>query len=1172
MEKYTIAIKLSLFRIMKYTFYIFIVTSIFSQLLMAKSSAGQTVRDVHIDLDVKNKTLKEVLAAIQQKSGFQFVYNEQLVSPYYVSYTGKNKTVEIILNSVLNKTLLAYKEQQSKLIIVEKPIEARPVSAQSAIEKTITGTVTDNNGETLPGVTIKIKGTTKGTQTDIDGKYNIKVPDNTATLVFSFIGYETQEVIVGNQMVINIKLNAEAHGLNEVVVIGYGTKAVRENTGSIGKITGEKVSNEPLPSFNEALAGKTAGLQVSMNGGALADPTSIRIRGVNSISSSSQPLIVIDGIPQINEGNLNRIRAGGGTRFDPLALLNSNDIESIEVLKDAGAAVIYGSRASNGVILVTTKKGKSGTAKVSLDSKFGWSEASKKPPVLNGSDYITIQNEKALNRYGAASPNAIIAKSNDINGDGVPDNVNWMDLLYKQGKTYDNSVSFSGGSEKATVFGSARYITQEGIVIPNKLTTGQARLNIDVTPQKWFKGGISLSYGRTLNTGVLTDGYVQGVNISGWQAPSNVSPYNPSGPYGFNLTPGATGGYLGAGNNTTQIGGSSITSNNWFNLIAMSALTRNENTANDTRFNIYGELKLLKGLSFTSKFGIEYLGNFEDQYTNPAIGFWGVPYNGLLLYYTTNWSEWVWQNYFNYSKLFGGKHKLTAVAGTEYQHNHYQAYSTGAANLADPFFNEIVSGSFTNIPVGQTATYDQTNGDVYSSGLISYFSRIGYAYDEKYLVEASFRADAYSAFGAAHQWGYFPSISVGWEATKEKFLANNKILSYLKLRGSYGQVGNSRLSSVYAAQTLYSGAAYGTLNGFNISQVGNPDLRWETSKKTNVGFDATLLQKFNITADYFNTAVDNLILSAPVIATTGVPGTSISTNIGNMRNRGIEFSLNTMLINRKDFNWSTSFNYTHLWNKVLSLVSTNNNADITSGNNVASIGRPLSTYKLINWAGVDPNTGNPTWYAANGTVKEYHLGASGSGLWTDLSGNPVSPITVASDAAYLNKSGLPTWYGGWDNTFTYKSFDLNVSIIYSGGNYIYNSSRASMLSNNVQNNFSAILDRWTTPGQVANVPKLYLGDNTANIASTRFLEKGDFARVRTIALGYTPKKLFLNKFGVSRVRIYAQIFNPFLITKYSGLDPDINTSVRAGSNIAAGTDALGTPQAKTVTLGINVNF
>ncbi|MBE7173507.1 MAG: TonB-dependent receptor [Williamsia sp.] len=1034
--------------------------------------------------------------------------------------------------------------------------------------RTVTGKVTDKDGAPLPGVSVVVKGEKGGVSTNESGQFSLPIPPKGKKLTVSSVGYAEQEVTLGAENTVSIQLEPTNSGLDEVVVVGYGVKSVRENTGAIGKVAGEKISNEPLPSFNEALAGKTAGLQISMNGGALADPTSIRIRGVNSISSSAQPLIVIDGIPQIPEGNTNRIRTGAGTRFDPLALINPNDIESIEVLKDAGSSVIYGSRASNGVILITTKKGKKGTIRVSADSKFSWSQAAKKPPVLNAADYMKIQNEKASNKYGTGSANAVIALPSDIDGDGKPDDVNWMDLLYRTGSVYDNTISFSGATDKLSVYGSARYSSQEGIVLPNKLTTGQARLNMDFIPKTWFKSGISLSYNRTLNDGVLTDGYVQGVNISGWQAPSNISPYSPSGPYGFNLN---STGYLGVGNNVSQIGGSSILTNNWFNMMAMTDLTRNQNTAQDTRANVYGEITPVKGLTFTSKFGLQYLSNFENQYTNPSIGFWGVPYNGLLFYYTSNWSQWVWQNYATYSKTFKSNHKLTLVAGSEYQHNHFQTYSMGAANLADPFFNEVIGGSFTNIPVGQTATYDQTNGDVTSSALISYFTRASYSFAGKYLAEASFRADAYSAFGEDHQWGYFPSISLGWEISKEDFMKGIKWLDYLKLRGSYGQVGNSRVG-IYAARTLYSGAAYGTLNGFTVSQVGNPDLRWESARKTDVGFDATIFRKFNVVADFFNNNINNLILSAPVIATAGVPGNSISTNIGDMRNRGIEFTLNTSPVSTKHFKWTTSFNFTRTWNKVLSLVTTNNNADITSGNSVASVGKPLGTYKMIRWAGVDPANGNPTWYAADGTIKEYHFGASGSGLWTDLKGSPVTAITASTDAVYLDRSGIPTWSGGWDNTLTFKDFDLGFSIIYSGGNYIYNSTKASMLSNNVQNNFTAILDRWTTAGQKTDVPRVYLQDNQGNIASTRFLEKGEFARVRTITAGYTVNRSLLNKAGFTRARVYAQAFNAFLFTNYSGLDPDINTSVRGGSNIAAGTDALGTPQPKTLTLGLNLSF
>jgi TonB-dependent starch-binding outer membrane protein SusC len=1052
-----------------------------------------------------------------------------------------------------------------------------------AQDKVISGKVTDQvSGDALPGVSVVVKGTAAGTATAADGTYSLPLPANATTLVFSFIGYQTLERAIGSSTTLNIALAVDNKQLEEVLVVGYGSKTVRENTGSIGKVSGSKLSEEPLPTFTQALSGKTAGVQVSMNGGVLAEPTTIQIRGVNSITSSSQPLVVIDGVAQIPSDNLNGLRSGGGTRFDPLAMLNPNDIESIEILKDAASAVIYGSRASNGVILVTTKKGRKGSVQVAVDSKVAWTQASKLPPLLRADDYMKIQNEKAANKYGANSPNALVALPSDIDGDGVRDDTDWAGLLYGTGMMHDNTVSFSGGADRLSVYGSARYVSQEGIVAPQKIKMGQGRLHLDFTPKGWFKSGLSLAFTRSHNRGVLTDGYVQGVNISGWSAPSNVAAYNPNGPGGYNLTTGTGGGYLGLGNNVTTINGSSIWARTGlYNMAAMTDLTRNDNTAQDIRANVYGEIQPLTGLTFTSKFGIQYIRNLEDQYTPNIIGFWGLPYNGLITYLNTDLSQWVWQNYASYTRDFGAAHNFSAVAGAEYQYNHAQWYQAGAVNFADPFYDAIVNGAFTNIAPGQSITYDQTHGGLNSSALMSYFGRASYSFRNKYMLETSLRADAYSAFGENNQWGYFPSISLGWEMTQEDFVKNLGLdwLAYLKLRGSYGQVGNSRIRNPYASRTLYAGSAYGTLSGFNISQVGNPDLKWESSKKTDIGLDATIGGKINVVLDYFSNNIDNMILSAPVLASVGVPNSSVYTNIGSMRNRGVEFSLNTALVEKAGFKWNTAFNFTNMSNQVLSLVAANGNADITQGSSVASVGKALGTFKLIRWAGVNPANGNPRWLAADGTTKEYHFGESGSAAWTDAEGKPVSPISASADAVYSDKGGLPTWMGGWDNTFTFRQFDLGVNIIYSGGNYIYNSTSATMLNNGVINNFTTILDRWTTPGQVTDVPRLYLQDNQANIASTRFLEKGDFARVRTITLGYALPQNLVNKLGLSRVRVYGQAFNPFLITGYSGLDPDINTAARSNTsesntanNIQLGIDALGTPQQKTLTLGVNVSF
>ncbi len=1189
MKKLTAAVRR---HIRSYSFYmklstvclIFVLSN--AQLLLAHTGKAQGIETDHITLELRSESLKAVLLKIEKLSGYPITYPVEQVEKYKtISLDKGNRTISKTLQIVLTGTGLDFKQQHAAIVIFPERKTPAPKSLAAALPLDtailIKGRITDDAGTPLPGVAVAVKGTTKGTTSGEDGSFILSVNSPDDRLVCSLIGYAPKELAARHFNGGNIMLIAESKKLDEVVVVGYGTKSVRETTGSISKVSGDKLSNEPLSAFTQAMAGKTAGVQVNMNGGTLGDPTAIQIRGINSITSSAQPLIVIDGVAQIANDNLNGLRTGAGTRFDPLAMLNPNDIESIQILKDAGSAVIYGSRASNGVILVTTKKGKRGQVKVMIDSKTGWSQAAKKPKELDAANYMMIQNEKAANKYGANSPNAVIAKESDIDGDGKPDNTDWIALLYGTGLMYDNSISFSGGADKLSVYGSARYLSQEGIVKPNKITMGQARLNLDFTPKPWFKSGISLAYTRTKNVGVLTDGYVQGVNISGWQAPANVSPYNPDGPRGYNLTTGTGGGYLGMGNNITAINGASIMSQSggYFNMMAMTDLTRNLNTAQDLRANIYGEIRPIKDLSFTSKLGIQYLSNLEDQFTPNVIGFWGVPYNGLITYLNSNWNQWVWQNYATYDKTIANMHKVSVVAGAEYQYNKMQWYQAGAVNFADPFYDAIVNGAFTNIQPGQTAIYDQTHGDLNSSSLMSYFGRASYAYSSKYLVELSFRADAFSAFGINNQWGYFPSVSAGWEVTQEKFMESVKWLSYLKVRGSYGQVGNSRIRNPYASQTLYTGSAYGTLNGFNILQVGNAGLKWESSKKMDIGFDATLLHKFNIVADYFNNNIDNMILSAPVLSTVGVPNNSVYTNIGNMRNRGIELTLSTTPVARKNFTWNTSLNVSRIWNKVLSLVSSNNNADIIQGNSVASVGKPLGTFYLVRWAGVNPDNGNPRWFAKDGGIKEYHFGQTGSALWTDDKGNPVAPVSVSTDAVYSNKSGLPTWFGGWDNTFTYKQFDLGINVIFSGGNYIYNGTKATMLSNNVQNNFDEILNRWTKPGQQTDVPKLYLQDNQGNTASDRFLEKADFLRVRTISLGYTFDKSLLGRIGFERVRIYGQVFNAFLLTGYSGLDPDVNTAARSNTsntstanNIQIGIDALSTPQPRTFTLGLNVSF
>lgn len=1043
-----------------------------------------------------------------------------------------------------------------------------------AQSKTITGKVTDaKDGSPLSGVSVTVKGG-QGTTTKDDGTYTLTIPASVKSIEFSRVGFEPESRAVGAKTAISITMNSSDKALADVVVVGYGTKTVRENTGSISKVSGAKVAEIPLPSFDQALAGKTAGVQINATGGTLGDGVAIRIRGVNSISNSSQPLIVIDGIPQIALTNTNAFNSGDGTRFNPLAMINPNDIESYEVLKDAGSAVIYGSRASNGVILITTKKGKKGTAKVNFEAKFGFANPTKLPSLLTGDEFAGIQNEKAVNRFGASSPNAVIARDSDLDGDGKPDRTNWLDYTFRQGLMSDYSVSFSGGSEKSSFYASARYLSQEGTTYGNKLKQGQGRLNLELTPKKWFKAGTELSYSRSKNYGILTDRFLAGTVTSGWQAPPNVSVRKLNGPAGgYNLT-GSTQNPIGVldwGNNTRTIGGTVLFPFNFYNPIAVVDLNRNINYTDEYRGSIYGEFQPIKGLRFTSKFGVQQIRNQEDQYTNPVIAGLGQPFNGLLQNYDQNWNLWNWQNYVSFDKTIADRHKVSFVGGMDYQKDEFYNIYTGAANFSDPFFQYIIDGAYTNVQPGTTTTLNLTGGDKTSSGLESYFGRLSYSFNGKYFIEGAVRRDSYSGFGTNNKWGTFPSVSAGWEVTKEKFMNNIKWLNYLKIRGSYGEVGNSRGIGPYASRALYGGAVYTISTGLGNTQAGNAGLRWEKSKKTDIGFEAGFLNdKIRFIFDYYKNNISDLVLAAPTLYTVGIPGSSIRTNIGGMYNQGLEFTVNATPISNKEFSWYTSVNFSSVKNKVTGLVPSNNNADIASGLNVARLNESLGIFYLPKWAGVDVATGNPMWYAKDGTIKRYNFGATGAALWTDDKGNPVSSLSTADYVYLTDKQGLPKWYGGWDNTFRYRNIELNISTMFQGGNYLYNSTKAALLANSLTNNLSDIKRRWRNPGDKTDIPRLYLLDNTANQASTRFLEKADFLRVRSISLGYNFSKNILEKIDFESLRVYVSVTNAFTFTGYTGIDPEVNTN--RFDNIAVGFDSRNNPQSRIITLGIQAGF
>lgn len=1041
--------------------------------------------------------------------------------------------------------------------------------------RAVSGRVTDQKtGEGLPGATVLLKGTTTGISTNSDGNFSLSVPEAGGTLVISSIGMVTQEIALGNRTSVNVALATDTKQLSEVVVTGYGgSQDVKDITGSVAQIKEEKLLLQPVQSFDQALQGRVAGVQINTGGGTLADQTSIRIRGVNSISNGAGPLIVVDGVPINSRDNANTFNGGNGTRYNPLADINPNDIATVDVLKDASASAIYGSRAANGVLIITTKRGKAGQNHLTVNSYLGFQQAVRRPKLLGADDFNTINNEKAANRRAGSSLNGIqntnipatIAGFTDLDGDGNADRVdtNWLDQIFQTGAMQNYQVALSGGTDKASYYSSADWTDQKGIIYTNRLRRGSFRLNVDVNPKPWLKAGLSGSYSKALNHGVLTDGYLAGATLAGYNAPPNLPVFNSDGSYYLNSI-----GNLGNGGNSIA-----YVANNFNNARGVLDLQRNDNTSQRILANGYLTVIPFKGFSLTTRYGVDYLQNFEDQYSSPILSGLGRQLGqGLVQDNLLNRNQFNWQNYANYDRTFGANHVVGVTVGAEYQGTDEKQIYTPAADFADPKFKEILDGLFTSQLSG--------GGTRFGTGFASYFARANYSFANRYYASFSIRSDGASVFGENNRYGFFPGGSLGWRISDEDFIKNINTanrLTDLKVRASYGRVGNSSGLGAYTPLTLIGGGQYADVNGFSISQVGNPAVRWETSKKLDIGLDAAFFQsRIGLTFDYFKTNIDNLVLSAPALRTTGIPGAAISRNVGQMSNQGVELTINTVNVKADNgFQWSTNFNASWIKNKIETLATA---SDIISGQQRASVGRPLSVYYLPLWAGVNAANGNAQFVAADGTIKQYDAAyatttngtTTTTGRWLTQNGDVTSAITTA-DYQYQQKGGIPTWYGGFDNTFSYKGLELGIFMQYSGGNLIYNATRAGLMTNFLNNNITEIKDRWTAAGQETNVPKLVLQDNVSTQASTRWLESGNFLRFRQVSLGYTLPKTLVERFGLYNVRVYGLVQNLYTFTKYSGTDPEVNTN-RNNSNISYGVDNRSVPQPRSFTFGINLGI
>jgi TonB-linked SusC/RagA family outer membrane protein len=1031
-----------------------------------------------------------------------------------------------------------------------------------AQERTVTGTVTaSDDGSALPGVSIKVKGTAAGTQTGAEGQYSIKVQDN-SVLVFSFIGFASQEVAVGARIVVNVTMGTDAQQLGEVVVVGYGTQQRRDVTGSISKVQGNEIANLATPSFDRQLAGRATGVQVITPSGLLGQAPQIRIRGTNSISSGTSPLIVVDGVPSVS-GNiggslqvLGSVSGAGATNVNALADINPTDIESIEVLKDGAATAIYGSRASNGVILVTTKRGRAGATTFNYDSYYATANVSKRFDLLDADQFITIANERLVNAGNTAQAFA----TPDGNGGFV--NTNWQDFVLRRAAQHNHSLSASGGTERTKYFFSLGYSDQKGIVQSNALKRYNFRANLDQNINKIFKFGATAGLSYQDNAGPITNGNaISGLTYGTIRMLPNVPVYDPADPTGYNIAPDRRS--LGRGANLTPI--SDNTPNQRF------VLDNNQRQVDAYRLlgSTYLEASILTGLKFRTQLGGD--GSYTDDFTrnDPRHGD-SFASNGLLSQIYAPFFRVNWQNILSYSKSFNDAHNMDVTLVSELQKERASYFTASAQNISDPFFTEnIVSNTF----VTPTAF-----GGLTTKGIESYLARVNYNFRSKYYFGASIRADKLSSLPEATRLGYFPGASVAYRISEEGFFKNSfiaKFISDLRLRASIAEVGNTELSDNFPYLGLYGAAAYGGQSGIAFSNTGNPDLRWESQRTYDAGINMSILDnRFNFTVAYWRKDNKDIILDAPTPPSLGVPGNAISRNIGSVRNNGWEFELGGDVLQKTNFKWNANLTFSTQENKVLELV---NGQDILPQHNNASfniirVGESMRSIYGYQYEGVNTANGNPLYRKADGTIIQGNINTNAYRGY-----DPANPgvlgaaATLAATDRRVLGSSLPTWFGGFNNTMTYKNLDMNVFFRFQGGNVIYNRTRADLLNQNFVNNGTEILGRWQSPENPGDgqTPKQYFGRSTfINLdtqASTRFLEKGDFLRLDNVSIGYRLPNPILSRAGLSRVRVYVSGQNLFTATEYSGLDPEVNTN-------GAGVDYNGTPQQRTFTFGLNLGF
>jgi TonB-dependent starch-binding outer membrane protein SusC len=966
-----------------------------------------------------------------------------------------------------------------------------------AQEKIVRGkVVSSEDGSDLPGVSVFVKGTSLGTVTDKDGVYQIQVAAQQNILVFSFIGYVTLEATIDNREVVDVRLQTDIKQLSEVVVVGYGTNDKRLLTESIGVVKADAIKDLPVSTIDGILQGQTAGVQVLQNSGTPGGGMSVRIRGTTSISGSGQPLYVIDGIP-VTTGDYAQV-GYEGQGINALADLNPSEIESFSVLKDAAAAAIYGARASNGVILITTKRGKTGASTITFNTYHGVQQVWNTLDMLKTHDWMAYRNDLA---------GAEIYTEEDMTRDTT--NTDWQDVIFRSAPISSYDLSMTGGDEKTRFFISGSYFSQDGIIIGSAFKRMNGRVNLDHKVNEKFNVGTSIGFTYSKTNRIESDASLHGPLPNGISTPSiypvydydedGKRTYNQSGPY----------------SNPVSIANEATNENFTYRLIS----------------NVFGEYQIIPGLTVTSKWAIDFYNLREHAFEFNTVQ--GQKYEGLGFETYTNVLNLVSNNIIKYEKTFD-QHTLDFLAGYSFEKKQVRDIYIRGQKFSSPDLEYLSSAS----------TFVDPFASALDQGVRSFFGKGNYNFANKYLVGVSARLDASSNFGSNNKNGFFPSVSAGWRLSEESFLSSVKEISQLKLRASYGLLGNDNISAFQYAE-LYGTGTYNGQPAIFPNNMPNPDLKWETTAQFDIGIDAGFIgDRYTLTFDFYNKRTKDLLLSRSLPPTSGF--TSIVENVGEMENKGIEITLGT----QQDIgpvHWTSQLNISANRNKVIKLYNNQPIDDLGRGGNRVMEGQPIGIFYSFKSLGVDPSTGDI--------------------VYADK--NEDGDITETDDRMIVGNPH-PDFIGGFTNTLAYKGFDVSIFFQFSYGNDVFNGSRLFLESlQGGDNQLADVKRRWRQPGDITDIPRA--AANAENkLVSSRFIEDGSYLRLKNLTIGYTVDRELTSRIHISSLRVYMSAQNLLTFTRYSGLDPEVNYS--GNSTQVIGTDFFTFPQARAITVGLNLKF